>query len=151
MINNTGQLGIWSPAQQLGWSSGNSSYTGASVKSNDWSHCVWQCTSSGIQLLVDGHLVYTSTYCPTIANYGYLCFGGVVDIQHGNFLHLQGGLQGLLLRIGSTVDMYVDGYTIPYDMSKVAVGSADVVYRMAPHFSSLTMPSGCTVTETTPA
>ena len=151
MINNTGQLGVWSPAQVVGWSSGTFVYTGGIVKSNDWSHCVWQCSpATGIQVLVDGVLTYTSNYTPTVTNYNYLCFGGVVDLQINTFLHLQGSLQQLLFRAGSTVDMYTNGYTIPYDMSAVASGSADVIYRMPAHFTGLTVPSGCTVTETTP-
>jgi hypothetical protein len=121
------------------------------VPQNQWSHIVWQCSpSTGLMTFVNGVLSVQTGFSPGWNNQsGNLCFGATVDFQQGEFYHLNGSISQLLFRAGASVEQYsASGFTPPADLSAVASGKTDVVYLMQHGFQNLTVPSGCTVLET---
>jgi hypothetical protein len=138
------------------WSSsggkGVSFNSGPFLKTNDWSHVVWQSSpSTGLQFLVDGVLAQTlSGQTPTFGVASDFCFGNVVD-QVSNaanwVLRLDADVSQLMVRVGSTVDMYADGYTPPQSLSYVGQDKSDMVYIMPHGFKNMTLPANQVVEE----
>jgi hypothetical protein len=139
---------IWTPSGGQGVNYN----AGPFVKTNDWSHVVWQCSpSTGLQILVDGVLAQTfSGQTPTFGVATNFCFGNVVDqvSNAGNWaLRLNADVAQLMVRVGGTVDMYANGYTPPQSLSFVGQDKSDMVYIMPRDFKNMTLPANQVIQE----
>jgi hypothetical protein len=138
---------VWTPSGGVGVSYNTAPF----VKTNDWSHVVWQCSpSTGLQILVDGVLAQTIAQNPTFGVSSDFCFGNVVDqvSNAGNWaLRLDADVSQLLVRVGGSVPMYTDGYTPPQSLSSIAQNASDTVYCMPRNFKNMTLPANQVVDE----
>jgi hypothetical protein len=138
---------VWTPSGGLGINYNAAPF----VKTNDWSHVVWQCSpGTGLQILVDGVLAQTIAQNPTFGVASNLCFGNVVDqvSNAGNWaLRLDADVAQLLVRVGSSVTMYTDDYTPPQSLSYIAQNASDTVYCMPHGFKDMTLPANQIVEE----
>jgi hypothetical protein len=124
---------------------------GPFLKTNDWSHVVWQSSpGTGLQIFVDGVLAQTIAQNPSFGVSTNFCFGNVVD-QVSNaanwVLRLDADVSQLLVRVGDSVPLYTDGYTPPQSLSLIAENASDTVYCMPHGFKDLTLPTNQVVDE----
>jgi hypothetical protein len=138
---------VWTPSGGMGISYN----AGPFLKTNDWSHVVWQSSpGTGLQIFVDGVLAQTIAQNPSFGVSTNFCFGNVVD-QVSNaanwVLRLDADVSQLLVRVGDSVPLYTDGYTPPQSLSLIAENASDTVYCMPHGFKDLTLPTNQVVDE----
>ena len=120
------------------------------VPKNQWAHIAWQCSpSTGLMTFINGVLAAQTGFKPSWnTSSGNLCFGGTVDMQQGDFYHLNGSISQLLFRAGATVEQYpAGGFTPPPNLTAEANGKTDAVYLMQHGFVNLKQSPGCLVLE----